>query len=59
MFRFIGRSPEGAKRVWGEGETVEEAHRNVCDAAIDYLKGRPDCRPLTLEQVPQDEGNYR
>jgi hypothetical protein len=50
MIRFIGKDIHGIKRVWGEGQTVEEA-ADQCEKAInEYVKRRPDCWPMTMEQ---------
>lgn len=58
MHRYIGRDPMGIKRIWGEGETAEEAHRQASDAANAYVSRRPDCWPITIEKVPDDELAY-
>ena len=50
MIRVIGKDPNGIPRVWGEGKTFEEAHRQASNAANEYCIGRPDCRPIILEQ---------
>jgi hypothetical protein len=45
--RCVGRSPDGARRVYGQDVTEAGAVTQARAAALDYLKGRPDCGPLS------------
>jgi hypothetical protein len=48
LFAFVGRSPDGARRVYGQDQDSARAMAEAFDAAREYLKQRPDCGPLTL-----------
>lgn len=43
----VGLSPDGARRVYGQGQTQSDSIREALAAARDYLKSRPDCGPLS------------
>ena len=46
LIAYVGRSPDGARRVYGQDQDSARAMANVFDAARDYLRERPDCGPL-------------
>ena len=45
--RCVGSSPDGARRVYGQGTTEAEAVTQARIAATEYLQRRPDCGPLS------------
>lgn len=45
---YVGRSPDGARRVWAQDQDSARAMAEAFDAAREYIKGRPDCGPLNL-----------
>ncbi len=55
MIRFIGRDIQGVKRVWGEGETEEQARAECVRARDEYVMRRPDCSPMRIERAPDSE----
>jgi hypothetical protein len=46
MKRYVGRSPDGARRVYGQDDYHQTALAFCKEAAVDYVKGRPDTGPL-------------
>ena len=48
MTAYVGRSPDGARRVYGQDQDPARAMAEAFAAARDYLKERPDCGPLNL-----------
>lgn len=48
MIRFIGRDMQGINRVWGDGETIDEAAAECEKAINEYVKRRPDCWPMQM-----------
>jgi hypothetical protein len=46
LVAYVGRSPDGARRVYGQAEESAGALLLAREAARDYLKGRPDCGPF-------------
>lgn len=50
MIRVVGKDLQGIPRVWGDGNTVEEAFEQAERAAFEYCKRRPDCWPMQLVQ---------
>lgn len=45
---YVGRSPDGARRVYAMDQDPARAMADAFDAAREYIKGRPDCGPLAL-----------
>ncbi len=45
---YVGRSPDGARRVYASDQDPARAMAEAFDAAREYIKGRPDCGPLNL-----------
>jgi hypothetical protein len=57
MFRCEGFDPKGIRRVYGEGQTASEAEAECRNAALAYIRRRPDAGPLadwTFKPVPPD-----
>lgn len=47
LHAYVGRSPDGARRVYGQDQDPARAMANAFDAAREYLKDhRPDLGPL-------------
>lgn len=44
---YVGRSPDGARRVFAQDHDPARAMQEAFDAATEYLKRRPDCGPIT------------
>lgn len=53
MYRFIARSPDGAKRVYGDGPTKDIAESRCRDELLEYIKRRPDW-PLSKYIIEED-----
>ena len=46
-FIFHGFDANNIRRVWGEGPTRDIAETRAHNAALDYVRGRPDTGPLS------------
>ena len=46
MTCYIGRSPDGVRRLFAQDQNPARAMADAFDAGRDYIKGRPDCAPL-------------
>lgn len=44
---YVGRSPDGARRVYASDPDPARAMQEAYSAACDYLKRRSDCGPLS------------
>jgi hypothetical protein len=45
--RFLGFDSSGIARVYGDGATADIAETRCRQTALEYVQGRPDCRPLS------------
>ena len=48
LMGYVGRSPDGARRIFTQDQDPALAMAEAFDAAREYLRGRPDCGPLNL-----------
>jgi hypothetical protein len=46
MTCYVGRSPDGVRRLFAQDQDPARAMADAFDAAREYIKGRPDCAPL-------------
>lgn len=47
MLRYIGESPDGVKRVWGQDHSDEDARRQCMGQALECISFRPDLGPIS------------
>jgi hypothetical protein len=59
MHAYVGMSPDGNRRVYAQDQDSARAMAECFDAAREYIKGRPDCGPLSLWNFqPGTNGDY-
>jgi hypothetical protein len=47
MITVVGYDPNGTRRVYGEGPSLDVAETRCMEEAIAYLRRRPDTGPLS------------
>ena len=52
-YRYVG-TVDGLPRVWGCGDTPDEAYRACVTAVMNYLVRRPDTGPLSKWLIEEE-----